>query len=415
MLSASRFQTSSSETPCAHGLLRTSRASSAKSPSPQSRRAKPEQDESRRQQPAVGQVVDRRDQLLAGQVAGDAEDDERARVGHPRQPAVAWIAQRIGPLRESFRHFCAPSCSLMASMSCVQESSNFSTPSSSSSVDDVVVVDAEGFQVVEHRAGRRRSATDRVALDHAVVGDRVQGGFRHGVDGVRRDEVGDVQGVGVAGSFTPVDAQSGRWVLAPAAASAFQRSLEDHVLVVLVGQPGVGDGGLAAQRLGLLRADLVEPLVDLGVDPGDEERRDGADARTGRCPAFCARSRPVEERVHHRVVAVQAEDQRDVDADALRQRLADRRQAPHGGRDLDEQVRPVDEPPQRPRLGDGLARCRARDPRVDLDGDPAVDAVARVVHRPQHVAGVADVVGGDRTQRLADVDAADRQVGQLPS
>ena len=54
-----------------------------------------EQDEVRRQQPAVGQVVDGRQQLLAGQVAGDPEDDERARLGDARQPTVARVAQRV--------------------------------------------------------------------------------------------------------------------------------------------------------------------------------------------------------------------------------------------------------------------------------------------------------------------------------
>jgi hypothetical protein len=54
-----------------------------------------EQREAGREQPAVGQVVDRRDELLAGQVARDAEDDQRARVGDPRQPAVAGGAERV--------------------------------------------------------------------------------------------------------------------------------------------------------------------------------------------------------------------------------------------------------------------------------------------------------------------------------
>ena len=56
-----------------------------------------EQDELRWQQPAVGQVVDRRDQLLAGQVAGDPEDHEGTRVGDPGQPSVAGVAQRVEP------------------------------------------------------------------------------------------------------------------------------------------------------------------------------------------------------------------------------------------------------------------------------------------------------------------------------
>ena len=55
-----------------------------------------DQAEARRQQAAVGEVVDRRHDLLAGQVAGDAEDHHAARAGDPRQPPVLRIAQRIG-------------------------------------------------------------------------------------------------------------------------------------------------------------------------------------------------------------------------------------------------------------------------------------------------------------------------------
>ena len=68
-------------TRCGSASRPTSRASDSKSPTSQSRRAKPSSTKPGRQQAAVGQVVDRRDQLLAGQVAGDAEDDDRARPG----------------------------------------------------------------------------------------------------------------------------------------------------------------------------------------------------------------------------------------------------------------------------------------------------------------------------------------------
>ena len=51
--------------------------------------------ESGRQQAAVGQVVDGRDELLAGQVAGDAEQDQAARAGDPGQAAVLRVAQRV--------------------------------------------------------------------------------------------------------------------------------------------------------------------------------------------------------------------------------------------------------------------------------------------------------------------------------
>ncbi len=56
-----------------------------------------DQAEPRRQQPAVGQVVDRRHHLLARQVAGDAEQHQPARPGDARQPAVLGIAEGVGP------------------------------------------------------------------------------------------------------------------------------------------------------------------------------------------------------------------------------------------------------------------------------------------------------------------------------
>jgi hypothetical protein len=54
-----------------------------------------EHDEARWQQAAVGQVVDGRDQLLAGEVARDAEDDECARPGNPGQAPILRIPQRV--------------------------------------------------------------------------------------------------------------------------------------------------------------------------------------------------------------------------------------------------------------------------------------------------------------------------------
>ena len=63
----------------------------------------PGEREARRQQAAVGQVVDRRHQLLAGQVAGDAEDHQTARPRDPRQPLVARVPQRVDVTRPSRR------------------------------------------------------------------------------------------------------------------------------------------------------------------------------------------------------------------------------------------------------------------------------------------------------------------------
>src|SRR5205814_2014099 len=56
-----------------------------------------DQGETRRQQPAIGQVVDGGHQLLAGQVTGNAEQDKDAGPGHPRYPPVPRVPQRVGP------------------------------------------------------------------------------------------------------------------------------------------------------------------------------------------------------------------------------------------------------------------------------------------------------------------------------
>ncbi len=100
-----------------------------------------------RQQAPVGQVVDRRHQLLAREVTGDPEHDQYARPCHPRDAPVPRIAQRVSRLgrRVDFRDdaragrgqpfdFCrhpSPIFVLIVSSSWVHDASNFCTPSSS--------------------------------------------------------------------------------------------------------------------------------------------------------------------------------------------------------------------------------------------------------------------------------------------
>ena len=55
-----------------------------------------DQAEAGRQQAAVGEVVDRRHDLLARQVAGHAEEHQAARPGDPGKAAVLRVAQRVG-------------------------------------------------------------------------------------------------------------------------------------------------------------------------------------------------------------------------------------------------------------------------------------------------------------------------------
>ena len=138
------------------------------------------------------------------------------------------------------------------------------------------------LQVGEHLRRLRVGAGDGVAADHAVVGDRVDGLLRRGVDGARRDQLDDVTGVVVGGVLDPGGGPQRSLLVRPGGLSAAQSLAGELLLVQLVRQPGVGDRRLALERLGLGGADRVQPLVDLGVHPGDEERRHRLDL--ARCP-----------------------------------------------------------------------------------------------------------------------------------
>src|SRR3984885_3287560 len=88
-----------------------------------------------RQQTAVGQVVDGRNYLLAGQIAGHAESHHRARWGNSRQPLIALVPQWVLPLPgaipgSGWTHLSAEwSCFSVSPSSSFHEASNFSTPS----------------------------------------------------------------------------------------------------------------------------------------------------------------------------------------------------------------------------------------------------------------------------------------------
>ena len=109
----------------------------------------PDQSETGGQQPAVGQVVHRGHQLLGGEVARDAEDDEHAGTGDPREAPVLRVAEWVQRVRRAHTASSStsgeapsPGLSLPAlassravctvSTSSAQDASNFSTPSRSS-------------------------------------------------------------------------------------------------------------------------------------------------------------------------------------------------------------------------------------------------------------------------------------------
>ncbi len=235
------------------------------------------------------------------------------------------------------------------------------------------------------------------------------GRFGHRVDRVRRDQLLDVHGVAVrrvlgAGRCPQRPLQPGTTV-----GQRLPARRREVLLEQLVGEPRVGDSRLTPQFLRLGRADLVQPAIDLGVDPAHEER--GHRGERGDVNVV-GRLEPGHEGIHDFLIALQREDQRHVHADALGQAGLNRRQALPRRRDLDEQVGPVDHPPQRPRLCDRLGRL-FRQPWIDLDRHPAVHALRGVVDGPEHVACPSDVVRRQGPRCLLNADPPYRQVAKL--
>ena len=214
----------------------------------------------------------------------------------------------------------------------------------------------------------RRVVGGRRAGDVAVArggGERRQ---RHRVHGVRPDEAVDVHRLRVGGVLDAGRRPQRALHRAPASRSAANRSPSNTSLEREVGGAGVGEPGAARE---IAAAERLEPLVDLGVDARDEERRDRVAVE--RLALGVAALHRAEERLHHALVVGDREQQRDVDVHALVQRLLDRRDPLVGGGDLDHQVRAVDEVPVHAGL---LERALGvvREARRDLERDVAVVA-----------------------------------------
>ena len=132
-----------------------------------------------------------------------------------------------------------------------------------------------------------------------------------------------------------------------------------------------------------MAADLVEALVGLGVHARDEERGDRGELAARVAAAVDEALDAADVGLGDLAVALEREDQRDVDRDARGDRVLDRLQALDRRRDLDEEVRAVDQLVQA--LGLGLGGLGVvREVRVDLERDPAVLAACP---RPRRGAG----------------------------
>ncbi len=170
------------------------------------------------------------------------------------------------------------------------------------------------------------------------------------------------------------------------------------LLEPFVGQLGVGDPGLAIEPFqppGLLRVtgggDLRgQQLVDLAVDPADEEAGDAVDPGEV-APLGAEVLQAGEEGLGNGRVALDREDQGDVDVDSLAEHLADRREPGSGGGDLDHHIGTLAAAPELARhLDCPLGRARHR--RGDLDADKAVVALRLVVDGPEDVGCGLDVL-----------------------
>ena len=110
-----------------------------------------------------------------------------------------------------------------------------------------------------------------------MVGGGLDGGLRHGVDRVGDDEFGDVHGVGEGRVLRGGGGPQRPLELRPVGPQLLPAFPGEPLLEELIGKPGVRDGRLAAQRRRLRGTLLVQPGIDLGIHPADEERRHRTD------------------------------------------------------------------------------------------------------------------------------------------
>ena len=178
------------------------------------------------------------------------------------------------------------------------------------------------------RGGRAQDGLRRVEVgaeghrDLAVVGERAQRLLGHRVDHARSDQLLDVEHVGVAGVLGP-GARPQRALRARAERSPArcQRVAGEALQIAPVGVVRVGDRDPPAQRrIGRERG------IGLGVDARDEERgdrRDPVDRLARGDPALQAAQIGLDDLL----VALDGEQQRDVDVDAAGGQLLDRADA----------------------------------------------------------------------------------------
>ena len=212
---------------------------------------------------------------------------------------------------------------------------NFSTPSRSSVCDDVVVRDARGLELRRGCGSPRRrpraSVSPRMSPWSTTASTSVA---RHRVDRVGPDELLDVDRVlvvrvlGRRSTPTGSAAWSRPWPPAPPTPASRRPR----------GRSGRRAWRWRSPSLPLSSSwppMLVEALVGLGVDARDEERGDRRELAARVAAAVDEALDAADVGLGDLAVALEREDQRDVDRDALGDRVLDRLQALERRRDLD--------------------------------------------------------------------------------
>jgi hypothetical protein len=239
-----------------------------------------------------------------------------------------------------------------------------------------------------------------------VVFEGGDGGLGQGGDGVGADQAVDVDGVGVGGVLGRGRGPKGP--LGPGSAGGQRRptGAAEAVSEQPVGQLGLGHRRPALEGEGLAGAEVVQAPVDLGVDPADEEG--GHAVHLSQVAVIGLQALQVG--LDDLLVAVQAEQQGHLDAQAIGGRLPDGGHALGSGRDLDQQVGCVEAPVQRPGRGHaglGVVALGGQGGELPIVVGPAADGLGD----DGRVGGDAlDALGDQAAQPAADQVAAGQVV-----
>ena len=280
--------------------LTTCRTSSAKACVVPVPTGEPDQGEVGRQQAAVGQVVDGRDHLFAGQVAGHTEDHHRTRCR--RFAAAAYrtcpATGSAMPRRSSecsagliCRRSRAASGSRRAALSTSPRTS--ATPSFSRTRNTSVRSTPIASSLSKTSWAARRGAGDRVAGHLAVVGDRVNASSpawcsRCSARPARSRRACRSSQGSSRRSMPTADAEP--VLRRPRACEAV--AADEDLLVGRVGQPGVGNAGLRRVKAFASSEPIFSKRLSISVSTRDTKNEATEWILDRSCPACLAASSP---------------------------------------------------------------------------------------------------------------------------